>query len=65
MNPIPPALIPLNKQLIKVLIRIIRIIQKNDSIAQCLLDAIHPNIRRTASEMITVGSTPNFLVNRF
>ena len=52
MHPIRALLRTLNQQFIKLLIRIIRIIQQNHRIPQCLLDPKHPDIRRTPRQMI-------------
>ena len=53
MQPIRTLLRTLNQQLIKLLIRIIRIIQQDHRIPHRLFDPKHPDIRRTPRQMIT------------
>ena len=63
MQPIPALRRALDEQLIKVLIRIIRIVQQDNRIAQGLFNSIHSDIRRAPREMVAPGRTPYPLIN--
>ena len=59
MHPNRPIPITLNQQLIKLLLRFIRIIKENDSIAKRLLHPCDLNIHRTSCKMIRVSRPTN------
>ena len=63
VNPVAALLIPLDEQLIIILLRAVRDVQQDVRIAQCLLKALASDIHRTPRQVVARGRPAHRLIH--